>query len=294
MKVELEPGCYVVAVSGGVDSMVLLDVVRKLPQLKLIVAHFDHGIRNNSSQDRKLVQKVAKSHGLQFVYDEAHLGPKASEATARQARYDFLHAVRVTSNAQAILTAHHQDDMLETAIINIIRGTGRRGLSSLQNREYVWRPLLAYTKKQIREYATQHKLEWHEDPTNVDEKYLRNYVRHKLLNKLSISQQQQLLAHVDNARELNKEIDELLAVQLHLQPATHKLDRQWFVRLSHAVAREVMASWLRSRNIPFDKKLVQRLVVAAKTYAPGKRVSVTQAVDMVVSRQHLALQEVDR
>src|SRR5438132_889977 len=127
MDIALEPGTYIVAVSGGVDSMVLLDLLRTKPELKLIVAHYDHGMRPNSTADRQLVQAVSKHHGLTFIYDQGKLG-NASEATARRARYDFLHQVREASQARAIITAHHQDDLLETAILNILRGTGRRGL----------------------------------------------------------------------------------------------------------------------------------------------------------------------
>src|SRR5688572_27728765 len=131
MKINVAPGKYIVAVSGGVDSMVLLHLLSQHSQSELIVAHFDHGIRPDSAEDRKLVEKTAKKYGLEFVYREGELGPGASEAEAREARYGFLQIIKVKHNAKAIVTAHHQDDMLETAIINMLRGTGRKGLSSL-------------------------------------------------------------------------------------------------------------------------------------------------------------------
>ncbi len=294
MKIVIEPGCYVVAVSGGVDSMVLLDIVRQLPQLRLIVAHYDHGIREDSAADRALVQKVAAAHGLPFVYSEGNLGAMASEDAARRARYDFLHSVRVAAHAQAIITAHHQDDMLETAVINVIRGTGRRGLSSLSSRDYIMRPLLTFNKRQILRYAELHGLEWREDSTNSNEKYLRNYIRHRVMSRLTAEQQAALLVHIDAAKQLNDEIDSLLQAQLHVQPAAHQLGRQWFTGLSHTVAREVMASWLRAQGLTFDSKKLQRLVVAAKTYAPGKQTDVSNGVSLVVSRQYLALVRADR
>lgn len=290
----IEPGCYVVAVSGGVDSMVLLDIVRQLPQLRLVVAHFDHGIRPDAAKDRELVAQVAQQYGLPFVYDEGNLGAQASEAVAREARYNFLDQVRVASRAQAILTAHHQDDMLETAIINIIRGTGRRGLSSLRSRGHIARPLLVFNKEQIRRYAKAHDLTWHEDSTNTDQKYLRNYVRHRILNRLSDEQQAALLAHINTAKDLNDDIDSILQAQLHLQPAVHKLDRVWFSSLRNAVACEVMASWLRGQGVTFDTKMIHRLVVAAKTLAPGKRVDITKGVQLTIGRTYLALTRSDR
>src|SRR3990172_5722177 len=132
--VDIKLGTYVVAVSGGVDSVVLLHLLvqkgqraegRGQSKYNFIVAHFDHGIREDSKLDRELVQELAKKYNLPFVYNQGNLGPKASEATARDARYAFLNKVKDSVSAQAIITAHHQDDVLETAIINLLRGTNR-------------------------------------------------------------------------------------------------------------------------------------------------------------------------
>src|SRR4051794_16456164 len=131
MKIYVGPGKYVVAVSGGVDSVGLLDLLRMDPGVKLTVSHFDHGIRDDSHLDRAHVQALARRYQLPFVYDKGALGPGASEAEARTARYQFLDNVKTKTGAHAIVTAHHQDDVLETAIINLLRGTGRKGLSSL-------------------------------------------------------------------------------------------------------------------------------------------------------------------
>src|SRR4051812_36593671 len=102
MMIKLIPGTYVVAVSGGVDSVALLHMLRQQneggePPLKLVVAHLDHGIREDSADDRKHVQTVAETWGLPFTYHEARLGAGTSEAEAREHRYDFLHQVRQAS-----------------------------------------------------------------------------------------------------------------------------------------------------------------------------------------------------
>ena len=187
MDVSLKPGKYVVAVSGGVDSMVLLDLLKDQPHLKLIVAHYDHGIRPDSAKDRQLVQDVAAAYHLPMVFENGKLGSTASEATARQARYEFLERTRQTHSARAILTAHHQDDVLETAIINLIRGTGRRGLTALSSQPLIIRPLLHVSKADIRAYAEKQQLKWHEDSTNQDEKYLRNYIRRNWLPQFDVA-----------------------------------------------------------------------------------------------------------
>lgn len=295
MNVDVEPGTYVVAVSGGVDSMVLLDLLRQNPDIKLVVAHYDHGIREDSEIDRKLVQDIAKKHGLVFVYDEGNLGPDASEATARKARYDFLHSVRQATGARVIITAHHEDDVLETAVINMLRGTGRKGLASLKSTDLILRPLLHVPKSQIKTYAKEHNLKWREDSTNQDTKYLRNYIRHKILPKFSADERQKLSELVAETRRLNTEIENLLALGLHLQPAVDSLDRHWFIMLPHNVAREVMAEFLRKHKARgFTTKTLDRLIIAAKTFKPGQQADVDKNHVLKINKSRLALTRRER
>lgn len=284
-----------VAVSGGVDSMALLDMLRQMTGLKLIVAHLDHGIRGDSAEDRRLIQAFAKQHGLPFVYHKAALGEQASEAVARQARYDFLHQVRQASGAKAIITAHHQDDALETAVHNIFRGTGRRGLTSLKSNEYVLRPLLNTPKADLVKYAMANGLKWREDSTNVNTGYKRNYIRHKVLPRLSPAQQRTLREHLRKAHQLNQEIDQLLDLYLHFQPGIGRLDRRAFIGLPHIVAREMMAAWLRNNGITrFDRRLLEKLVIAAKTLRAGKVITIDGAHSLSITSDELALVNRDR
>lgn len=290
MHVALDPGKYVVAVSGGVDSVVLLDMVRQLPDVKLVVAHFDHGIREDSAEDRRFVQRLAEKHSLPFVFGEGKLGIGASEDRARQARYEFFDQVQRAAGARAVVLAHHQDDAIETAIINLLRGTGRRGLSSLRERDGVMRPLLQVTKRQLQAYATANKLEWREDSTNQDTTYLRNYVRHKILPHFTIEQRNKFITLVATAAETNQQLDAQLVNYLHLQPSRGELNRKMFVHLPHAVAREVLASWLRHQGVrAFDSKTLERLVVAAKTAKPGTIADVLQGYRLQVGRDSLVL-----
>ncbi len=279
-----------VAVSGGVDSMVLLDLLRQKPKLELVVAHFDHGIRPDSAADRKLVQRIAKAYGLPFVHAQGNLGPKAGEALAREARYAFLRSVQAEQGAEAIITAHHQDDMLETAIMNLLRGTGRLGLSSLKSRKDLVRPLLDWTKKDIRTYAEEHDLVWAEDSTNSDERYLRNYIRHNILSRFTATGRESLLQHMKQAGKINDEIDKLLDKDLEEQPAKDELSRGWYLQLPYAVATEMMAAWLRRNGVAqFDRHMIERLVVAAKTAAPGKLADVNSKVVVQFTKDRIKL-----
>jgi len=298
MELHIIPGTYVVAVSGGVDSMALLDMLAKQTtvapsadgKLRLVVAHYDHGIRPDSAEDRLLVQMTAQRYGLPFVYEEGKLGVGAGEAEARRARYAFLEKVRRAAAARAIITAHHEDDMIETAILNILRGTGRKGLTSLADRRYVLRPLLQRTKQQLAAYARENSLQWREDSTNIDERYARNYIRHRLLPRFGAEDRARLLAIIEHTRQVNSALDAELANLMHVQPATHVLERQAFTSLPHAVAREFLAAWFRARGIrSFDRGVLERVVVAAKTQHAGTSIDIMERASLRVERKTLAL-----
>jgi tRNA(Ile)-lysidine synthase len=298
MKIELQPGKYVIAVSGGIDSMSLLHVLRGRPRLELVVAHFDHGIRPGSSADRRFVAALAKKYELPFYYAEGKLGPNASEAAARRARYDFLRKIQNESGARAIVTAHHQDDALETAIINLLRGTGRKGLSALRSRPGIERPLLRLTKAEISDYARANRLAWREDSTNEDETYLRNYVRRRIMPRLEGVFRARLLEIIANSADNSAKIDTLLVKYLpedSSEGGGDVLSRQYFAGLSHAVAREVIAAWLRDRGLrDFDRKTLDRLVVGAKTGRPGSQFDVRRSAKLRVGQESLALVGLER
>jgi tRNA(Ile)-lysidine synthase TilS/MesJ len=150
--------------------------------------------------------------------------------------------------------------------------------------------LLTTPKEHIRAYARQRGLEWHEDSTNASTDYLRNYVRQTIMPKFDERAKAHLRRLIEDTRAANVQIDSLLAEQLHLQPAGDMLDRQWFTMLPHAVAKEIMATWLRRLGIAgFDRRLIERLVVAAKTLAPGKQVDINGRYVMLARREHLAV-----
>jgi tRNA(Ile)-lysidine synthetase-like protein len=307
MKIDLPGGRYVVAVSGGVDSVVLLHMLagqraKDKGQIRtnstlnpqpsaLIIAHFDHGIRLDSVEDRKLVQKLAKQYGLPFVYDRAELGAGASEATAREARYAFLAKVKQATGADAIITAHHEDDVLETIIINWLRGTKSRGLSSLRSSQLVRRPLLGMTKKQIRAYARSHNLAWREDSTNADETYLRNYIRKHVVTKLDEKARAKLLEHSAKAAELNDAITGLVGEYLQRHTTSQSIDRLAYRELPKEVAREVLAEWLRrNTSIGVTTKLILRLDTAVRTGRNGSQVDIAKGNSLHLERSDALLQ----
>lgn len=179
-KVMFPPkGGYVLAVSGGVDSITLLDVFAKVARTKgytLVVAHFDHGIRKDSKEDCKFVAKLALQYKLPFESKRVELGAKATEATARTERYKFLDLVASKYSA-TIVTAQHADDLAETIIFN----QGRKSAAIPFANKNVLRPFINIYRHEVLSYAKSHKLTWREDSTNTDLHNARNFIRHVLI-----------------------------------------------------------------------------------------------------------------
>lgn len=270
MKIIIKSGKYVLALSGGVDSMVLLHLVKELKDVEIVVAHFDHNIREASSRDALFVEDAAKKLDLPYELGLGNLGPSASEDQARKARYDFLRNVQDKYEAMSIITAHHQDDLIESALINILRGTGPRGLISMPANKEILRPMLGIPKKEILEYAVANNVKWVEDSTNQDVRYLRNHIRKILIEKLSDSERQKILDYVNQTLDNQNESDELLSnINKHLFEDKLTVKRSSFIFLPNEVAGEVLARWFRQNKISTDRPTINRLVIAIKTGRPN-------------------------
>lgn len=265
---------YIVAVSGGVDSVVLLDKLSKTAD-RLIVAHFDHGIREGSSDDAAFVGALAEVYGTTFELGTATLGPDASEELARNHRYDFLYDVAARHDAR-IVTAHHLDDMVESIAINLTRGTGWRGLA-VMNRQDIERPLLSMTKGDIYEYALQNKLEWVEDETNLTNAYLRNRVRQHTMG-LSNDIKQRLAELRDQQVVLSKEIQ---AEARGLVSSS----RHVITMIDEDAAVELLREQLRKYGLGLPRPNLLRLLLAIKTARPGTVYQGGQGVEVSFTRR---------
>ncbi len=296
MKCDIPPGLYVLAVSGGVDSMVLFDVVRRKPGVELIVAHVNHGIRADANLDAELVRKVSMSHNVRYEEVVLDLGPDASEEMARKARYEFLRHICSKYNAAAIITAHHRDDLLETAIINMVRGTGWRGLSSLRSTSQILRPFLAISKSELLEYATQHKLKWREDSTNRDTRYLRNSVRHGFLAKMSAHDREVLNQYIVRQHILRDQIDDEVNNWLAQFAAPESdglvsLPRYQLIMLPQAVAGEILrAVLLRVVGDSVTRPVLVRALLFAKTATRGKVFRLSASWQLRMNANHVIVE----
>ena len=179
------PARWVVAVSGGMDSVALLHLLRfvkPVADVELVVAHLDHGMRAGSARDAQFVRGLCRAWRVP-CFETRALHVPATEAAARTARYSFLEQVRRRANASLILTAHTQDDQAETLVLRARRGAGAWGLGGIQpfRADGVGRPLLRVARDQLREYAAQVGLVWREDPSNRELRFARNRIRHELI-----------------------------------------------------------------------------------------------------------------
>lgn len=231
----------IVAVSGGVDSVVLLHMLLQDLKNELVVAHFDHGIRPESDADARFVEALAASYGIPFEGRREELGAEASEAYARERRYHFLRDVARRHQAN-LATAHHADDVIETIAINLHRGTGWRGLSILDSPTIV-RPLVDQTKRDIYTYALTHRLEWVEDETNATDAYLRNRLRSRINRLLLGTERKKLLGLWKQQKELKRMINQEVAVHLD---STKKQSRYFFTHIDECVAIELLRGLLRA------------------------------------------------
>ena len=242
----------VAAVSGGVDSMVMADVLYRLQDrlgFIVVVANFNHCLRAEAQEEAEFVSSWAMEHGLKYRLgskDIAFLSQNCNlQDVARRERYAFLRSVADEFNATKIATAHHRDDQAETVLLHLLRGSGLSGLSGIQPlQQDVIRPLLCLTRSEIDDYARRHQIEYREDASNKSTKYLRNKIRWELLPQLreynpNISTQLVDLAEI--CREDNAYLDAQAENEFYrLWSAEEKCLMPGFFVLNTSIARRVL------------------------------------------------------
>ncbi len=185
---ELLEKPLLLAVSGGVDSVVLVHLCHQL-KLNVAIAHCNFHLRKQDSiDDQAFVEQLGKQLDIPVFVAEFQTEQYAQEnkisiqIAARELRYDWFKSLISEGNYKYLLTAHHLDDSMETFLINLSRGTGIEGLLGIPAKnDYIRRPLLPFTREQIAAYAEENNITWREDYTNAQTKYLRNKIRKNIL-----------------------------------------------------------------------------------------------------------------
>ena len=191
--------CALVGLSGGIDSVVLFDLLQRAGFPRLVVAHFHHGLRGKAAdRDEKFVRQLAATAGARFACGRGRARTRAAknkeslEEAARELRRRFFARAAAKHDATTVFLAHHAGDAAETLLFHLARGAGRRGLSSLRGEvplensgATIVRPLLGFTRAEITAYARARKLAWREDTSNASRKFTRNRLRRDVLPALT-------------------------------------------------------------------------------------------------------------
>ena len=285
-----------VAVSGGVDSMVLLDLLRELVD-EVAVAHCNFQLRGqDSAQDEQLVESYCKRHQLtcHIKRFDTKLLKQSTQMAARTLRYNWFEELCLSNNYDVILTAHHADDNIETLFMNIIRGTGVEGLTGIPEQNgRILRPLLPFYKSEIANYAQAHQIPWREDWSNQSDDYQRNAIRHHVIPEL-------VKLHPKALENTTKTIDFTKEAALVIQQQTEQLQKQLFlneeetIRISTSSVKALhpLSFWIHQLFHPygFDHKEVIKLLSTQK----GKCIHSTDHTLEVGRNEFLLYKSIDQ
>ena len=269
-----------VALSGGVDSMVLLDALAPLARARgapFSAIHVNHGISPHAERWTSFCADQCAARGVTLVTHRLALGPGKSanlEAVARKARYDAFRA----AHADVIALAHHADDQAETLLLQLMRGAGPRGLSAMPRfrpgSPALWRPLLDLTRAALAAYASERSLAWVEDESNADIHYRRNWLRHDIAPRLAEHFPGYPLTLVRAAQhqgEASELLDALAAEDAPGAITPAGLDCTRLNALSPARARNLLRWFLRGQGLrsPSESRLADmvRQLAAARSDA---------------------------
>jgi tRNA(Ile)-lysidine synthase len=278
------------AVSGGLDSTVLLDAAaRVLARDSIVVATFDHGTGIESTRAADLVATRAKRIGVEFASGRAS-SALSGEAALRDARWRFLRAIAAEQSA-VIATAHTADDQLETVVMRVMRGTGARGLASLYAMSGILRPFIGITREQLALYGQSAKLTWVEDPSNALPTYFRNRVRHDLLPALRRARPSLAAELMDASRGaavLRAEVEQFVSDVIQPRAVAHRAELD--------VAADVLSAYdgaslallwpdiVARIGLVLDRRGLARLVQFTQSGRTGRRMQLSGGWDVVRSR----------
>ena len=290
----------VLALSGGIDSMVLADLLRKA-KVEFVVAHCNFHLRGAESDgDERFVRECAEKNGIQCYVKHFDTEQYAAEQgisiemAARDLRYAWFEELRQQLGYDKIAVAHHSDDQAETFFINLLRGAGLRGLKGMQPQNgVIIRPLLWASREQIHQYAIENNIAWREDHTNAESVYLRNKIRNQLLpvfDELHPEARQGLYKSLEHLSAENELYRELLKEKLS-QIVKQEDDIQSFPIINYQLSiinSQLIFEWLRQYGFNTDQ--CHFIFEAMQTGIGNKYYSPTH--QLVIGRNELQLSEI--
>ena len=268
-KFDLNCQPLLVAVSTGVDSMVLLDLLQHLPadlRPQITVGYVDHRLRKQSKDETKFIQEYCRHHRLPLkigVWDADQHPQHGIEKAARNFRYAFFSETMAELKISTLATAHHADDLAETFLMKLLRGgelsqlVGIAPCRSMGQGRQVIRPLLPYSKQQLYDYARQHQLTFFEDETNQDDDVLRNRIRHHIIPQLK-QENPRFLDHVrsytQQLRSTLKVNQQILQQQLTQLLEDDRVSLPAWLQLDAAMRRAVLKEYLIQHGVPLHQR----------------------------------------
>jgi tRNA(Ile)-lysidine synthase len=287
-----------VAVSGGVDSMVLLHGLHSLAKQncwQIFVAHFNHRLRGKASDaDEKLVRQVAEKLRLKFFGSSADVEVFAKrsklsiEMAARKLRHEFLARMAREQKISTIALAHHADDQVELFFLRLLRGAGMEGLAGMKHRSpspvdrtiSLVRPLLDFTKAELLSFAAENKIRFREDMTNFSTDILRNRIRNELLPLLQKKYQPQIAKSVLRTMDIvGKESEFLAALAIKIRGGKSEITSR-FEKLPVAIQRRILRQELVAARLAPEFDLVEQLrSMAGKFVSLNLNLSVARDVN---------------
>jgi tRNA(Ile)-lysidine synthase len=269
-------------VSGGVDSVVLLDLLQRAGFTGVFVAHFHHGLRGkDADRDAEFVRALAKGADAKFVLGRGRTRARAKrtkasiEEAARALRREFLAHAAMKHGATVVFLAHHAGDVAETILFHLARGGGRRGLGSLRSEAdliegvVIKRPLLAFTRAEIEAYARARRLRWREDRSNRSREFTRNRLRHDVFPALARAVGHDPVPVMARAGELLAAEDEWMESLVADEARGAQLDVRAWRRQPVAHQRRLLRAWLhRHLEQDLDFETIERARVVALSDGP--------------------------
>ncbi len=265
-NINLQGEKIVLAVSTGIDSMVLLHVFMKLTKkqnFSIIVAHVNHHRRLQSQQEEEFIRSFCQDNGLLCYIKNLDFSATSEnfQAEARKRRYEFFQEVLEQERAQYLVLAHHGNDVLETIIMRLLRGSSLSGYAGMKaiipfKNHTILRPLLTILKSDIEKYQQENQITYYEDQSNVEDIYTRNRLRKEIIPALMREDQQVHLKFLefsqtlhDASRELNKIRDEFIEKKVSFVPNGISFLNVDFKKLSLYMQTEVLYELLKSYHL---------------------------------------------
>jgi tRNA(Ile)-lysidine synthase len=285
----------VLAVSGGMDSMVMLAAASRLPRQarrRMVVATFDHGTGKAAGRAASLVRREAARFAIPCVAGRASsVGTREDEW--RRARWTFLESVRAARSA-SIATAHTRDDQVETVFMRILREAGPRGLAGLYAESEVIRPFLDLTRAEISSYATANAVRYADDPSNSDPRHLRNRIRLDLLPALVRRNPEfpaELLALARASADWRRSLEDL-ATTVDATPAVDgvlRIARSSLSGFDDASLRVLWPALAARANVVMDRRGTHRAAEFTIRGATGGAIQLSGGVEIVMRRDHMLM-----